>query len=246
MTLHQLPDVDGQIAQGSHEDTAYDSDAPPAYDTAVNLPATASTPPKTTSDPKGSDEAPVQHGETPAPMTLCSTFAKYGDGWGTLDLRMRSDFTSPHPEHRALPWEAVLAVKCQDVPRLMRDGFFWSVDNVLPEEGYMTHTSMVKPEWRAQGYHHIRTWFLIDKSNGESPQWVARLQVFATTSELLPRFRVQTLSRDNVCSATAWDAHGRTVYNYDWGWEDSSYNCIYDDKPLQGAHPRRRQRKQGR
>jgi hypothetical protein len=66
------------------------------------------------------------------------------------------------PDYGTAPWAAILSVKCQDMPRLMRDGFFWSADNVVPEEGCMPTT---RPEWVAKGFEHTRRWTLIDQSN---------------------------------------------------------------------------------
>jgi hypothetical protein len=45
---------------------------------------------------------------------------------------------APNPsseQYRAVSWAASLFVRCDDVARLMREGFFWSADNIVPEEG---------------------------------------------------------------------------------------------------------------
>jgi hypothetical protein len=163
------------------------------------------------------------------------TFTEYGKKeCGSLALRIQPNATTPG--HQSPAWTAVLIVKSLDIPRLMRDGFFWSADNILPEEGYMGHT--LEREWTARGFHHSRNWTLADKAAGhESPRWVARLQILAPSVELLSRFRVQTLSRDHVCNANACDALGRMIYNYNRYSPASNYNCIYDDKALQGWWP---------
>jgi hypothetical protein len=100
----------------------------------------------------------------------------------------------------------------------------------------MSHT--VERAWKARGFHHSRNGNLADKAAGhESPRWVARLQVMAPSVELLSRFRVQDLSRDDVCNAHASDALGRMIYYYNYHSPAWNYNCIYDDKPLQGWWP---------
>ncbi|KAG7285551.1 hypothetical protein NEMBOFW57_010180 [Staphylotrichum longicolle] len=138
------------------------------------------------------------------------------------------------------PWAAILEVKCRDVPHLMREGFFWSAENVLPEEGYLSPES--RPEWTALGCRHKRTWILADQSdNGQGqrrdPQWVGRLEVVSPVPEALPGFRVQELSRSNVYSAAAWNAREQLVYRYDYRSPSQNCNCIYDDKPLKGWWP---------
>ena len=139
---------------------------------------------------------------------------------------------------KAAPWEAALVVKCPDVPRLMRDGFFWSADNIVPEEGFIR---AAHPQSRALGYSHVRTWILTDKPesrNGHgTPKWVAYLEVAATAIQTLTGFRPQSLTRAHIWKANAWDVHGRAIYHYDSYAPAENYNCVYDDMPLRGWWP---------
>lgn len=144
------------------QDATSDHDTPPAYESVESLaPATASTPTKATDGPKESGRPSVQQG-------LSNTFDRYGkfdQGWGILQLRM-----VPNPgarDYRKAPWLAILNVKSEDVPRLMRDGFFWSAENVLPEEGSMSRVT--SPEWAVGSSLHKRTWILADKFNQKTP-----------------------------------------------------------------------------
>lgn len=129
-------------------------------------------------------------------------------------------------------------MKCDDVPRLMREGFFWSANNILREEGYFGHS--LRHEWTTKGYRHVRTWILADRPSGgesENPRWVGRLEVVSASLELLSGFRVDKLSSKNVCGADAWDARDHAIYHYKRNAPGDNYNSIYDDRPLRGWWP---------
>ena len=134
-------------------------------------------------------------------------------------------------------WAALLFVKCQDVPRLMREGFFWSVDDVLPEEGYMIH--QVPAGWAAKGFCHARHWILADggKSDNDASRWVGRLEVVSPWVDVVSRFVLDRLAPRHVCSASAYNASNQLIYNFNCRVSGKNYNCIYDDKPLDGWWP---------
>lgn len=131
------------------------------------------------------------------------------------------------PDYSKGLWGGALRVNCQDVARLMREGFFWSAENILPEEGCMFHAT--GREWSSVGFHYARTWTLADKSNGENPRWVAQLDIITPD--------VEKLSRDNVWKARAWNALEQAVYQYDYHRPSCNYKCFYGDKLLQGWWP---------
>jgi hypothetical protein len=122
----------------------------------------------------------------------------------------------------------------------MREGFFWSAENILPEEGYMSHSTT--PAWSDLGFHHTRVWGLADKSNGETPLWVAQLEVLSHSVSIPSDFQVHNLSRENVHRSQAWNAERQLVYHFESCSPRDSYNCIYDDMPLQGWWPWPKQR----
>lgn len=234
MTRQTFPDAYGrQSDQGSSrhmEDAPSDDcDTLPSYESPEDLPPVAAPkPPKPTDNAEGSDRASVQQEYS---RTLSEYFNEYDQGF---ELKMAPDadvlIACPTPQ-----WLAVLVVKSRDVPRLMREGFFWSTENVVPEEGYMS--SETRRDWAHSGLHYKRTWMLADKSNDETPQWVARLEVNGRFPDVLPGFRVQNLSRANVFAARAWNGPKHT-----YAWDSRfpvryNYNCIYDDRPLQGWWP---------
>lgn len=159
---------------------------------------------------------------------------KDDEGWDTLGLMMVPDPGAP--SYKTAPWVAILEITTTDMPRLMREGFFWSVENIVPEEGFMS--SGTEPGWTPfESSNHQRTWVLADKSNDEAPRWVGVLEVVTPSSEILPSFRAQNLTRENVCAAVACNGLGFPIYEYNYWTPRKNFNCIYDDKPLQGWWP---------
>jgi hypothetical protein len=191
--------------------------------------AATPTPQNSTSGPEENDRAPVQRA-----LLYTWSNCEIGQGWGALVLEMALN-AKHHSGYSDLPWAAGLMVKCRDVPRLMREGFFWSAENILPEEGYMSHSTT--PGWSDIGFHHKRVWSLADKSNGDTPLWVAQLEVRSHSVTILSGFQVHNLSRKNVHRANAWNEERYLVYHFGSQSPRDSYNCIYDNMPLQGWWP---------
>ena len=138
-------------------------------------------------------------------------------------------------EYQAASWAATFVIRCDDVSRLMREGLFWTPDNVIPEEGHLF--GPVHRSWLAKGLRHGRSWILADKSNGENLRWVGRLEVSARLCEIFQAFRLQTLSMENVSHVYAQNGNGQMVYNYLRCWPGKDCNYIYDDNPLEGWWP---------
>lgn len=230
----RLPDAQGRPSDRENgiQDRASGcdfDDRPPAYESLETVESAATTTPRNpTGGPEANDKAPVR-----PEFVYTWNNCKIGQGWGAVGLDM-----SPNPHRsgfRGLPWAAGLLVKCRDVPRLMREGFFWSAEDILPEGGYMSHST--PPEWSHIGFAHERVWSLADRSNGETPLWVARLNVLSPSIAILKGFRPDTLSRENVHKAHAWNAEKRLVYHFEYLSPGDCYNTIYNDMPLQGWWP---------
>ncbi|KAK3291120.1 uncharacterized protein B0H64DRAFT_42743 [Chaetomium fimeti] len=218
------------------EDALRDREVLPSYESLTDPPAaTGSTPPGTTGsyDAKRSGRELVRQGRSGIFNKYLSEGSDEGQGWAVLSMRMVPDPGAPC--YGKAPWAALLEVKTADMPRLMREGFFWSAENIIPEEGYFSRET--KPGWVQFGFHHKRTWILADKSNDKTLRWVGFLEVFAHSLEILPSFRVQNLTRENVYTASALNGLGQLIYHYTYQCPQKSFNCIYDDKPLQGWWP---------
>ena len=218
----------------SNQDETLSCDNPPAYES-LEIVASTSAPssqkPISGPDLEGIDGARLNK-ESLYTWSNC----EIGKGWGVLVLEM-----VPNPKENesepttSLPWAAGLTVKCRDVPRLMREGLFWAAENVLPEEGHMSSSTPL--EWSDLGFRHARMWSLADKSNGATPLWVARLEVFSRSVPTLSGFQLQNLSRENVHRAHARNAEKQLVYGFEFNRPGYCYNCIYNDMPLQGWWP---------
>ena len=189
------------------------------------------TPEEASTDAKGSGNT---SGLSPA-LQSC-TLEHYDtpdSGWGTITIRMVPDPTAP--DYRRVPWAAILFVK-SDVSSLMEDGFYWSVDNVIHNQGSMYHA--LSSAWEARGFRHGRQWALVDTAHGDTPRWVARLEVSSPFLEVVADFPIQDLSRANICSTNAWNPQRDLLYNYNIRAPDLNYNCIFgNDRPLHGWWP---------
>ncbi|KAI1179034.1 hypothetical protein F4777DRAFT_575385 [Nemania sp. FL0916] len=137
--------------------------------------------------------------------------------------------SSDVPKIEGQPWVAHINIKCEDVPWLMREGFHWSEENNLPEEGYMRRDRKRSAVWWK------RDFFLIDLH--EPRRWEARIVVEAGTVETLRYFRLTYLTEDIVRSAKAWTRvwnEGDEVMLYNWQqWKpETRFNAVYSDTPL--------------
>lgn len=246
MTSKSLPNFNpwGDNGNGSGsqtENASRDSDVLSPKESLANFspPATPtpaiSTPPSTTGsyDVKGDNQELVQPERSQIFRKYFSAESSEGQGWAVLCLRM-----TPDPGARCYkkaPWAALLEVRTADMPRLMRDGFFWLAENILPEEGHVSRET--SPLWTDFGFYHKRTWVLADRSNDEVPRWVGCLHILTPSFEILPSFQVQQLKRENVYATSVWDGLGHLICDYAYSSPQLSFNCLYGDRPLQGWWP---------
>lgn len=155
MTNQDLPDADSHQSdqENSRHHETTERDAPPAHES--HGPGLTSTPaaPESPSAPK--DSKKDQAGK------VTSTFTEFGNGQG-LGGMVLSMVPSPGvPDYQLGSWAALIQVKCHDIARLMREGFNWSAENVLPEEGCKFHATDAK--WSALGFRYARRWIIVDR-----------------------------------------------------------------------------------
>lgn len=146
---------------------------------------------------------------------------------------LRADFY-----YDELDWEARLEIRAKSVPNLMRQGFFWGLDNVKMEEGYFVIgkkqiPAMAKAD--TTGWNCARMYALTDLA--DDPQWIAEIWVFARKLQTLSTFRLSMLSPSQISGVTAGDGMGGQVYNYLAFHPELTFNAIYDDMPLEGWWP---------
>ncbi|KAI1462386.1 hypothetical protein F4805DRAFT_132089 [Annulohypoxylon moriforme] len=148
-------------------------------------------------------------------------------------------------------WFGELQFKCNNVPQLMREGLYWTMDNVSREDGFF---SPISPEFEVDfwmidhlvrvGYVWTRHYFLRDLEQ-EPPRWIAHFQIHAAKNKTLADFRLDDLSVEDVKHAIARGNPGdRTIYRYSRREPVEAFNAIYDDMPMEGWWPWPRKEKE--
>ncbi|KAI0380620.1 hypothetical protein F5Y04DRAFT_281646 [Hypomontagnella monticulosa] len=143
-------------------------------------------------------------------------------------------------------WVGLLQVKCDDISQLMREGFFWSADDILQEQGFLgppryTSSSDVfndseERNLRETGLSRMRSYFLSD-SRHEPERWVAHFQIFARSDEVLGGIRLENLRIEDVFSAEAKGNAGQLIYRYSRSKPKASMNALYDGMVMEGWWP---------
>ncbi|KAI0201539.1 hypothetical protein F4808DRAFT_103801 [Astrocystis sublimbata] len=134
-------------------------------------------------------------------------------------------------------WLARLEVKCSDVPRLMREGFYWDQANVVKEDGFFEHDTGLFKRQDCKQWAGVRHYFLKHRAEDQKPRWIAHIQIFAMGLETLFRFDLSRLSLAMIRIATAESQAGRKIYTYVHDSHHWRFNTIYDDMPMKGWWP---------
>ncbi|KAI1364661.1 hypothetical protein F5Y08DRAFT_339419 [Xylaria arbuscula] len=142
---------------------------------------------------------------------------------------------------RRQDWVAVLEAKCSDIPRLMREGFYWDASNIIKEESYIEFGAKwpILNLWKSLPK---RSYSLSDK------HWTASLTIEASDLTTLYDFDINRLTRQTVKSVSATNQNQQETYGYNapmsvnWLFITTyipmrGFNVIYDNKPLEGAWP---------
>ncbi|KAH9897418.1 hypothetical protein F4778DRAFT_793504 [Xylariomycetidae sp. FL2044] len=194
-----------------------DQNAPDARDTAVNLPPQAAAP----TSPPGPASSGKFFYDTPGECAI--TMVMYPDRSKTWGQQ---------------PWVGYLSVKCDDVPLLMREGFYWSAANVVKEESYFCNISDFYWKHNASKggvpFRRTRRYYLKDF---QQQRWVAKFEAMAPDNATLSSVRLDSLSEDNVVSAWAESLTRKEIYEFHVEDPKGAFNAIYDDMPLPGWWP---------
>ncbi|KFA46229.1 hypothetical protein S40293_11147 [Stachybotrys chartarum IBT 40293] len=131
-------------------------------------------------------------------------------------------------------WWAILHVVAKDLPRLMREGFFWGEANIKPEEGYVLDQGSLNTsdDGNDQDYQYTRCYHLSDLD--QSPQWFAKIELFTEDIRTLAHFSVHDLSVANIIEATAYNGQDREVYHSETEEPLNNFNAIYNTLYLKG------------
>ncbi|KAI1500404.1 hypothetical protein F5X99DRAFT_239047 [Biscogniauxia marginata] len=143
----------------------------------------------------------------------------------------------PDEDDQHQPWFGQIIVKCDDVPLLMREGFQWTTENIIREEGFIEN---IRPQLAGLGKPNCpctitRNWFLRDLQ--QPSRWTAHLQVHARDVETVSRIRLDSWTTDMVRLVTAAGLSDKIIYHFDAKKPLYAYNVIYDDMPLKGWWP---------
>ncbi|KAH6647270.1 hypothetical protein BKA67DRAFT_663606 [Truncatella angustata] len=126
-------------------------------------------------------------------------------------------------------------IKCDNVPRLMREGLEINEAHLLREEGFID-AQRGRPEQAANPTWHLtRHMYLQDLQR--PPLWIAKLEAHSDCINKLRSIRLDDLSFRNVHSAFAWGLAGEAIYQYKRWNLDEAFNVIYDDMPMKGWWP---------
>ncbi|KAI1778143.1 hypothetical protein F4818DRAFT_456102 [Hypoxylon cercidicola] len=127
----------------------------------------------------------------------------YHDKPGERSIRF-SFRPKPRMGNQHQSWFGQMDIKCDDVPLLMREGFYWTTANIIKEEGFVDNIS---PEQVVNlgNPNNIctvkRYWFLQDLK--QPPRWTASLQIHAPNHEVISKIRFENWTTDMIQSAEA-------------------------------------------
>lgn len=135
-------------------------------------------------------------------------------------------------------WRGGLYVDTKDVLRLMRQGFYWTMSNVVLEEGFVGPNEIDPFLGKDEGTF-CRHYFLTDLS--EEPQWTAWLILSPRESEAdlfaLLKVKLESLSPDLITEVFANNPHGGLIYYYAFNEPEANFNCVYGNMPMDGWWP---------
>lgn len=237
MTRLHLPKTDGcQPSQGSSDVTngipfaskvLSISESPADTDPKTPLPQIDSAQPK-----------PERDSVQPKALKKIPRFRWSGPNKGEIVFYMMPNHSGTSTLTPEKPWMAHFQVWCKNMPRLLREGFFWSVENIVPEKGRLLRER--RPDLTDLGCSYRRNWYLIDQHRDQpanTPQWEGSLVVSSHRIDVLANFQMRDLTWENVYRASVYTDDGDKIYNYTALEADRNYNCFYDDMPMKGFWP---------
>ncbi|PNY24822.1 Uncharacterized protein TCAP_05221 [Tolypocladium capitatum] len=127
-------------------------------------------------------------------------------------------------------WEASLELHTNDVPRLMRQGFYWTEANVRNlERDVILQENSLPQSARKCGWSRARFYHVIDVAEDGNPQWIAILRVYARELSSRPS------PIDKIYAARASNQKGRVIYNFQANHPGENFNSVYDNKAVGGV-----------
>jgi hypothetical protein len=127
---------------------------------------------------------------------------------------------------RKKDWFLKVEFRCDDLLRVMREGLYWTMSNVVPEKGWLgertTNSITTTHPWQ-------RVWELREYANKPAPEsrWVAVMTLYTFTVQTAANFRLDTLRHRNIGSCKATNKLGNCVFLYN-RISNNNYNCFVD------------------
>lgn len=135
--------------------------------------------------------------------------------------------------HQVQPaWQASLWGWVDNIPCLMRQGFYWSLVNISKAEGRIhldTRVPSLKPVWK-----HTRVYVLRDI--GPNPQWSAELLVYGKKASTVIDFDLGWITMSTIQKVEGWNWNFSKIYHFQSG-SGPCFNTIYDRMPMGGWWP---------
>lgn len=152
-------------------------------------------------------------------------------------------FTAPL-ELQTPDYIASLCLFAKDLPTLMKHGFHWNMENVIPQVCWIACNrpgkSWVDTKLTSLSLDQARYWIIQDL--GDDPQWVASISINARSFPTLASFNLEKqLAPRNIIAAAARNPDKLWVYSYNRHFPDHDFNAIYNDVvPMEGCWPPQR------
>jgi hypothetical protein len=153
--------------------------------------------------------------------------------WSRCNFGMSFAEDTHYPGHG---WYGSLSLQAKDIPRLMREGLYWTEANLDYPAGHIKYDYLESwNRYYPSGWYYQRVLFFQDTAI--DPQWKAKMIVFCRDMHGLSRFRFRELRLDQITFCRA-SHNGALVYSFDR--TRKTVNCIntmYEDMPLDGWWP---------
>lgn len=127
-------------------------------------------------------------------------------------------------------WEAVMRISSRHIPRLLKRGVHWSLENMQRKRGHICINSQDIPPIKArEGWKHERNWILRDRSG--DPDWHGTLKVFTKNKTLTFTFELEWLRQANIQRYYAFNWHNEMIYRFDRDPNEPIFSMVH------GCHP---------
>lgn len=158
------------------------------------------------------------------------------------------------------PWRAVLVIQSSNIPRLMRDGLYWSPSNVVSwqhinlysrdrKNDKISNETLIRDHMSRKIAPRL-AWFLRDpkaswqhhrlytlENNDPNGKWVGKLLVSAPKASTIVDFDISSITTETTVWAIARDPKRNLVYDTRSRHKREWFNTVAPGMPLRGWWP---------